>query len=137
VAGFFVSGIVPESHSRRDFWMFALINGLISFVLYGGMYTFYPMFVVKAIYDLVVIIPPLSLMARRCSIWTSLGVDASSCSPFAILGVIGATSELLALGIVGGLGGIAAGIYLLVLYCQKGDEGENRFGPAPAAVPAV
>ena len=122
---------------RMEYWMFALFNlivmvvlGGIGFVGVGGMETLmaaetgatpqigalgYLGFGLLGIYALATIIPNIAVVVRRLhdrdmSGWWYLGFIALSFIPVV---------------------GFLASIAMLVIFCLKGTDGDNRFGPDP------
>ena len=129
-----------KGRSRRmEFWMYSLLNLLVWLVLggvnlssgnkmaelasagdsnplavYGVMFSG-PLGIVLAIWFLANIIPSIAVSVRRLhdrdmSGWWYLGFIAASFIPFV---------------------GFLASIAMLVIFCLKGTDGDNRFGPDP------
>ncbi len=104
---------------RREFWMFTLVNVLISIALgiidailgttYGA-----GSGVLQTIYSLAVLIPSLAVGVRR-------------------LHDTGRSGWWLLIGLVPCVGFIV----LLVFFVSEGHRGDNEYGPDPKAVPAV
>ncbi|MGW3046168.1 DUF805 domain-containing protein [Kitasatospora sp. NPDC001159] len=92
---------------RREFWMFTLFSGIVSFVagfLDGLLHTGY---LISLVYALVVWIPTLAVGFRR-------------------LHDTGRSAWWLLLSLVPGVG-----LLLVVFLALNGQAGENRFGPDP------
>ena len=129
-----------KGRSRRmEFWMYSLLNIAVWLVLgginmasgdnmaqlaaagnsnplavYGVMFSG-PLGIVLAIWFLANIIPSIAVSVRRLhdrdmSGWWYLGFIVLSAIPFV---------------------GIVASIAMLVIFCLKGTDGDNRFGPDP------
>lgn len=95
---------------RKEYWMFALISGIISLLLLGVDNLLGLPFGLQAIYSLLVLIPGLAVCVRRLhdigrSAWWLLIV---------LFPLIGA-------------------IVLLVFACLDSQEGTNKYGPNPKA----
>lgn len=107
---------------RREFWMFALINFVISLVL-GIVLGLVHMGPLSNIYSLAVLVPSLALGARRLH-------DTDRSGWWQLVGII---------PIVGWI--------ILIIWCATDSQpGDNKYGPnpkgaaaapAPAAVPPV
>ena len=113
--------------SRSEYWYFTLFVTVIAIVL-GGLLMLgvnfqtgqmsvlgYILAGILAIFYLAIIIPSIALAVRRfhdrdMSGWWFLGFIALSFIPFV---------------------GFIAGIAQLVIFCLKGTDGDNRFGPDP------
>ncbi|MFH8386884.1 DUF805 domain-containing protein [Kitasatospora sp. NPDC018058] len=92
---------------RREYWMFMLFNGIVSFVagfFDGLLHTGY---LISLIYALVVWIPTLAAGSRR-------------------LHDTGRSAWWLLLGLVP-----VVGLLLVVFHVLNGQAGENRYGPDP------
>ena len=113
--------------SRSEYWFFALFVGIIAVVLTGllmlgmnfqtGEITGlgYLIIAVLVVFYLGVLIPSIAVAVRRLhdrnmSGWWYLGFIVLSAIPFV---------------------GIVASIAMLVIFCLKGTDGDNRFGPDP------
>ena len=103
---------------RKEYWMFALINAIISLVLYGidsaigtGSGTFG---VLGGLYSLAVLLPSLAVGVRR-------------------LHDIGKSGWWLLIALVPLIGGL----YLLFLAVQDSNRGDNAYGPDPKAAERV
>ncbi|WP_112248881.1 DUF805 domain-containing protein [Kribbella monticola] len=100
---------------RKEFWMFALFNAIISIVLSiidnaAGLTNSTGNGVLGSIYSLAVLLPSLAVAARRLH-------DTNR----------SALWLLLIFAIVIGW------IVLLVFYIQEGNAGDNKYGPDPKA----
>lgn len=113
--------------ARSEYWYFTLFVTVVALVLVGllmmGM-SFqtgeinafgYIMIAVLAVFYLGILIPSIAVGVRRLhdrdmSGWWFLGFIALSAIPFV---------------------GFIAGIAQLVIFCLKGTDGDNRFGPDP------
>ena len=105
---------------RMEYWMFTLINFLISIALYAPALYFMidsenPMlFSLYAIYSLGVFIPNLAVSVRR-------------------LHDVGKSGWYLLISLIP----LVGGIWLLVLLFTDSDEGTNEYGPNPKTAKAV
>jgi len=121
---------------RKEYWMFALLNGIISLVLVGLMFAggfsmpsaanpeampeapgplFWAGVVLLLLWALAIIIPSIAVTVRRLhdrdmSGWWYLGFIALSMIPVV---------------------GFIASIAMLVIFCLPGTPGPNRFGEDP------
>jgi uncharacterized membrane protein YhaH (DUF805 family) len=99
---------------RTEFWMFALINFLISVgltvvgMVAGGRG------VLHGLYALAVLIPSLAVSVRRLH-------DTNRSGWWMLIGLVP----------------IAGAIVLLVFAVQDGQPGDNQYGPNPKGVPAA
>jgi len=93
---------------RQEFWMYVLVNFIISFVL--GMLSQVADFLVflVSIYGLAVFIPSLAVAIRR-------------------MHDIGRSGIWLLIAFVPCIGWI----WLIILYCKEGDPAANAYGPSP------
>ena len=100
-----------EGRARRtEYWMFFLVNFLISLVLtIIGRIIHVP--IIGTLYGLAVLVPHLAVGARR-------------------LHDTGKSAWLLLIGLIPILGWIG----LIVLFAIAGDQGSNQYGPDPKAV---
>jgi uncharacterized membrane protein YhaH (DUF805 family) len=104
---------------RKEYWLFALVNLIVSCVLTGidfaagTMNTTYYVGLFEGIYSLAVIIPGIAVSVRR-------------------LHDTGRSGWWLLIAAFPCLGGLVL-FYFLVL---DGTPGDNRFGPNPKAMPA-
>lgn len=113
--------------ARSEYWFFALFVGIIAVVLTGllmlgmnfqtGEITGlgYVIIAVLVVFYLGILIPSIAVAVRRLhdrnmSGWWYLGFIVLSAIPFV---------------------GIVASIAMLVIFCLKGTDGDNRFGPDP------
>jgi len=113
--------------ARSEYWFFALFVGIIAVVLTGllmlgmnfqtGEITGlgYVIIAILVVFYLGVLIPSIAVAVRRLhdrnmSGWWYLGFIVLSAIPFV---------------------GIVASIAMLVIFCLKGTDGDNRFGPDP------
>lgn len=120
--------------SRREYWMFFLMNFIVAFALgfVGGIIG--DSGLLGGIYNLAVLIPGIAVAARRLHDTNRSGWWMVA--PIAPI-FIGAIALAVGQQVLGGLFivlGVLAMIGVIVLYCLKGDEGENRFGPVPAPI---
>jgi uncharacterized membrane protein YhaH (DUF805 family) len=108
---------------RKEYWMFALFNGLAAIVLgaIGGLgaalwdHRGVPLFIPLVIYALAGIIPSLAVATRRFhdtgkSGWMLLLLIVLGCIPFV---------------------GVIAAIIQIVFLCKDSDPGVNQYGPNP------
>jgi uncharacterized membrane protein YhaH (DUF805 family) len=109
---------------RKEYWMFALFNliFLIVAIILDNVFgtTFkggeieLPYGWLYTLYILAILIPSLAVTIRR-------------------LHDVGKSGWMIFIGLIP----IVGGIWLLVLYCTAGDQGENKYGPDPKAEEAV
>jgi uncharacterized membrane protein YhaH (DUF805 family) len=104
---------------RREFWMFELINSLITFALFViavllGKAGFGYLLGLPFLYAVATAIPSFAKLVRRLH-------DTNHSGWWWLIGVIPLVGSLI----------------LLVLMVRDSDPGENRFGPNPKAVPVV
>jgi uncharacterized membrane protein YhaH (DUF805 family) len=99
---------------RTEYWMFALIDGIILVVLYALALAVHALLFLYVIYALAVLLPSLAVAFRR-------------------LHDTGRTAWWLLIGLVPFIGGIV----LLVFACLPGTPGPNQYGPDPKAVAAA
>jgi len=99
---------------RKEFWIFTIINVLISFilllvdVLLGTFNSATGVGILGGLYGLGVFIPALAVTVRRLH-------DTGKSGWFFFVVLIP----------------VAGAIWLLILMAKEGDSGENRFGPDP------
>ncbi len=97
--------------SRKQYWMFILINVVISLLLQmicGLILGQYIGGIITGLYSLVLLIPSLAILVRRLH-------DVNKSGFWYFIWLIP----------------IIGWIWLLILLCKKGDETVNRFGPVP------
>jgi uncharacterized membrane protein YhaH (DUF805 family) len=104
---------------RREFWMFELINSLITLALFviavvAGKLGFGYLLGLPFLYALATTIPSFAKLVRRLH-------DTNHSGWWFLVGMIPVIGALM----------------LLALMMRDGDTGENRFGPNPKAVPVV
>jgi uncharacterized membrane protein YhaH (DUF805 family) len=92
---------------RAEFWMFALINFIISIVLYGIGVAIGIGQTLEGLYSLAVLVPSIAVATRRLHDTNRSG-----------------WWQLIALTIIGL-------IPLIIFYVQDSDAGENQYGPNP------
>jgi uncharacterized membrane protein YhaH (DUF805 family) len=128
---------------RSEYWYFTLVNLIIAFATTAIDKTLDLKFGVNSLYSLAVFIPGLAVSVRRLhdvgkSGWLLLIV---------YLVIIAAAVSLVVAGFATMGGSFSAGmgvglivpiiiilalvIWMLVLFCTNGDEGENKYGPDP------
>jgi uncharacterized membrane protein YhaH (DUF805 family) len=128
---------------RSEYWYFTLVNLIIAFATTAIDKTLDLKFGVNSLYSLAVFIPGLAVSVRRLhdvgkSGWLLLIV---------YLVIIAAAVTLVVTGFATMGGSFSAGmgvglivpiiiilalvIWMLVLFCTNGDEGENKYGPDP------
>lgn len=95
---------------RKEFWMFVLINFVISFVI-GVIGYIIKMEMLSILYSLAVMIPSVAVSIRR-------------------LHDINKSDWMLLVSLIP----LAGWIWLIVLMATKGDEGENQYGSVPAVI---
>ena len=103
---------------RREYWMFELINELITLALFLlavflGKAGFEYFIGLPVLYILATMIPNLAKLVRRLH-------DTNHSGWWLFISIVP-----------------FGGIFLLVLTVRDSDPGENRFGPNPKAMPAV
>lgn len=113
--------------ARSEYWFFALFVFIVAGILSALMFATvdfntgqisglgYVVIAVLAIFYLAILIPSIAVAVRRLhdrnmSGWWYLGFIVLSAIPFV---------------------GIVASIAMLVIFCLKGTDGDNRFGPDP------
>jgi len=112
-------GFSGRAH-RTEFWMFVLINLVITLVLsfIDGMLGLasaeYGMGPLQGLYSLAVLLPSLAVAVRRLHDTGRTGWWLLIC----LIPLIGA-------------------IVLIVFYCLDSQEGDNQYGPNPKGVPAA
>lgn len=97
---------------RTEYWMFALINGVISLILLGIDFALGIGFL-KSLYSLVVLVPSIAVFVRRLH-------DVNKSGWWLLIGIIP----------------IIGAIWLFVLMVTEGDRQENQYGPNPKAIEA-
>ncbi|MEA1063412.1 DUF805 domain-containing protein [Apirhabdus apintestini] len=100
---------------RKEYWMFALFSTIITLVLSvidsAAGFTFSEdAGVLSTIYGLLILVPTIAVMARRLH-------DTNRSAWWILIGLVPLIGALV----------------LLVFFCLKGSDGENRFGPDPLA----
>jgi uncharacterized membrane protein YhaH (DUF805 family) len=95
---------------RAEFWMFQLINLIISLVLTGIDAALGLTNVLSGIYGLAVLLPSLGVSCRRLH-------DIDRSGWWMLIGLIP----------------IVGWIIVIIWYAKDGDPGDNRFGPNPKA----
>ncbi len=127
--------------SRREFWMFVLINFLIGIGIgiidsaLGFEYGQGPnkQGIIGSIYSLAVFLPGLAVSVRRLHDTNKPGwilalfYGGIIAYLLLILNQFNSRSVL----VIFGLAVIAASIWLIVMFATKGDEGPNKYGPDP------
>lgn len=113
--------------SRSEYWFFALFVFIVAAILTGLLFATvdfntqqvsglgYVVIAILAVFYLAILIPSIAVAVRRLhdrnmSGWWYLGFIVLSAIPFV---------------------GIVASIAMLVIFCLKGTDGDNRFGPDP------
>lgn len=113
--------------SRSEYWYYTLFVVIVALVLTGLLMATmnfqtgeisgigYVVIAILAVFYLAILIPSIAVAVRRfhdrdMSGWWYLGFIALSMIPFV---------------------GFVAGIAQLVIFCLKGTDGDNRFGPDP------
>lgn len=113
--------------ARSEYWFFALFVFIVAGILSALMFATvdfntgqisglgYVIIAILAIFYLAILIPSIAVAVRRLhdrnmSGWWYLGFIVLSAIPFV---------------------GVAASIAMLVIFCLKGTDGDNRFGPDP------
>ena len=99
---------------RTEFWMFVLVNLIISIVLavLGEAAAFFS--VISFLYGLAVLIPGLAVGARRLH-------DTGRSGWWLLIGLIP----------------LVGVIVLIVFFATEGDKGSNEYGPDPWGAPAT
>ncbi len=128
---------------RSEYWYFTLVNLIFAIATTAIDKTLDLKFGLNSLYSLAVFIPGLAVSVRRLhdigkSGWLLLivylvmiaAVVSLVVAAFATMG--GSFSAGIGIGlIVPILIILALLIWILVLYCTNGDEGENKYGPDP------
>jgi len=96
--------------ARLEYWWFALFNALVSIVASIVDKDVIGVPVVQAIVALALIVPTVAVAVRRLH-------DTNRSGWWLLIAVIP----------------LIGGVALLVWFCLRGTEGDNRFGPAPQA----
>lgn len=113
--------------ARSEYWFFALFVFIVAGILTALLFATvdfntgqisglgYVVIAVLAVFYLAILIPSIAVAVRRLhdrnmSGWWYLGFIVLSAIPFV---------------------GIVASIAMLVIFCLKGTDGDNRFGPDP------
>ncbi|NGM47185.1 DUF805 domain-containing protein [Rhodobacter sp. SGA-6-6] len=113
--------------ARSEYWFFALFVFIVAGILSALMFATvdfntgqisglgYVIIAILAVFYLAILIPSIAVAVRRLhdrnmSGWWYLGFIVLSAIPFV---------------------GIVASIAMLVIFCLKGTDGDNRFGPDP------
>ena len=96
--------------ARPEYWWFALFNALVSIVASIVDKDVIGVPVVQAIVALALIVPTVAVAVRRLH-------DTNRSGWWLLIAVIP----------------LIGGVALLVWFCLRGTEGDNRFGPAPQA----
>ncbi len=100
---------------RQEFWMFVLFNIIVSFILglVDGILGFdsYGLGLLSGLYLLAILVPGLAVSVRR-------------------LHDIGKSGWMILVGLIPLIGII----WLLILYVQEGNSGENKYGQDPKGV---
>ena len=113
--------------SRSEYWFFALFVFLVAAILTALLFATvdfntqqisglgYVIIAILAVFYLGILIPSIAVAVRRLhdrnmSGWWYLGFIVLSAIPFV---------------------GVVASIAMLVIFCLKGTDGDNRFGPDP------
>lgn len=103
---------------RREFWMFVLVNFIVSVALsiVEGILHLQigALGILSTLYMLAVLVPALAVSVRRMH-------DIGKSGLFLLVGLIP----------------IAGAIWLIVLYAQEGEHGANQYGPDPKAIPGA
>ncbi len=93
---------------RTEYWMFFLINFIISMVLFLIDYKFGLHSILRDIYGVIVFLPALAVGARRLH-------DIGSSGWWQLIGLIPFFGEVI----------------LIVFFCKDSEKGENKYGPNP------
>lgn len=113
--------------ARSEYWFFALFVFIVAAILTGLLFATvdfntqqvsglgYVVIAILAVFYLAILIPSIAVAVRRLhdrnmSGWWYLGFIVLSAIPFV---------------------GVVASIAMLVIFCLKGTDGDNRFGPDP------
>lgn len=135
--------------SRKEYWMFTLIDTLILTALilvlantpkYVGFYETNSTFLIIAwamiIYFIATILPRLAVTVRRLHDTGRSGWNIILPAGVGLVGnLLTMATKTEEVAIVFGIAQIAASIYLVVLLCLKGEPEENYWGENPYAEP--
>ncbi len=99
---------------RREYWMFVLVNLVISCVLAGLGYVSNAFNVLSYIYALAVLVPSFAVGWRRLH-------DTGRSGWWMLIGLIP----------------LVGAIILIVFFLQDGAPGDNQYGPNPKLAPQV
>ncbi|MED4834606.1 DUF805 domain-containing protein [Priestia megaterium] len=91
--------------SRTEYWMFVLVNFVISFILSFIQFVIDKPLFLPVIYSLLVAVPSLAVGARRLH-------DTGKSGWWRLITLVP----------------LIGGIWLIILFCQPSDPKENRFG---------
>jgi uncharacterized membrane protein YhaH (DUF805 family) len=97
---------------RREYWMFVLVNLVISCVLAGLAYVSSAFNVLSWIYTVAVLVPSFAVGTRRLH-------DTGRSGWWWLIGLIP----------------LIGAIILIVFFCQDSEPGDNKYGPNPKLMP--
>ena len=117
--------------SRSEYWYFTLFIVLGYAIGFGLIFVAAPLFWLLMIFILVVLIPWISVAARRLHDINKSGWFQAIPIPAGILETIFAESRQESLEIIFLIIGLLCYVYLIILLCTAGDNKENRFGKNP------
>ena len=117
--------------SRSEYWYFTLFIILGYAIGFGLIFVAAPLFWLLTIFILIVLIPWISVAARRLHDINKSGWFQAIPIPAGILETIFAESRQESLEIIFLIIGLLCYVYLIILLCTAGDTKENRFGKNP------
>ena len=117
--------------SRSEYWYFTLFIVLGYAIGFGLIFVNAQLFWLLMIFLLFVMIPWISVTARRLHDINKSGWFQAIPIPAGILETVFAQSRQESLEIIFLIIGLLCYVYLLILVCTAGDNKENRFGKNP------
>lgn len=95
---------------RKEYWMFVLINLIISYglIILGGVFESSILVILSYVYSLAVLIPSIAVAVRR-------------------MHDIGKSGWMILVGLIP----VVGAIWLIVLLATEGNSGSNEYGPDP------
>jgi uncharacterized membrane protein YhaH (DUF805 family) len=131
--------------SRQEYWTFAIISFCISLILglLGLFNNIVGSMFLSQIYNLLVLIPSLSIITRRLhdidkSGWWAIYLTIPAIISMVLIILISVSGDIynttaivIPVSILLGLVFYGSIIWLLILLCKKGTIGENKYGQDP------
>ena len=115
--------------SRSEFWYFYLFTySIYAILIISGIYIASIFFWILGGFFLVTFVPFIAVIARRLHDINKSGWFQILPLPFSILDRILERTSQEGLSIIFALIAVGLYIYLIVLWCTKGDQKNNRFG---------